>query len=87
VPSLRYRCGLNGNQITRCDWSTSLTPVQSALLQQMDGRRTIREIVAAATESGAIPPQNLAEVEQFAKALFQSLWQLDFVAMGLRPGG
>jgi hypothetical protein len=64
----------------------SLTPVQSALLQQMDGRRTIREIVAAATETGAIPPLNLAEVEEFAKTLFQSLWQLDFVAMGLRPG-
>lgn len=86
VPSLRYRCGLNGNQITRCDWSTSLTPVQWVLLQQMDGRRTIREIVAAATESGAIHPLNPAEVERFAKTLFQSLWQLDFVAMGLRPG-
>jgi SAM-dependent methyltransferase len=86
VPSLRYRCGLSGNQISRSDWSTSLTPVQSALLQQMDGRRTIREIAAAATETGAIPPQNLAEVEEFAKTLFQSLWQLDFVAMGLRPG-
>jgi SAM-dependent methyltransferase len=85
VPSLRYRCGLSGNQISRPNWSTKLDAVQVALAQQMDGRRTIREIVAAAGKGGAPQPRSEAELGQFAKTLFQSLWQLDFVAMGLRP--
>ena len=85
VPSLRYRCGLNGNEIFRCNWSTTLDPVQSAIAWQMDGRRTIREIIAAAGQGGELPQRSQAELEQFAKTLFQSLWQLDFVAMGLRP--
>jgi SAM-dependent methyltransferase len=85
VPSLRYRCGLNGNEISRPSWSTKLDAVQVALAQQMDGRRTIREIVAAAGKGGPLQPRSEDELGQFAKTLFQSLWQLDFVAMGLRP--
>jgi SAM-dependent methyltransferase len=84
VPSLRYRCGLSGNQISRPSWSTNLDAVQVALAQQVDGRRTIREIVAAAGK-GLNQDRTPADLEQFAKTLFQSLWQLDFVAMGLRP--
>jgi SAM-dependent methyltransferase len=84
VPSLRYRCGLSGNQIFRPNWSTNLDAVQVALAQHMDGRRTIREIVAAAGK-GLNQGRTPADLEQFAKTLFQSLWQLDFVAMGLRP--
>jgi len=83
VPSLRYRCGLNGNEISRPSWSTKLDAVQVALAQQMDGRRTIREIVAAAGQ-GLNQDRTPADLEQFAKTLFRSLWQLDFVAMGLR---
>jgi len=85
VPSLRYRCGLSGNQISRHNWSTNLDPVQAALVQQMNGRSTIREIIAAASQRGALQQRSQADHEQFAKTLFQSLWQLDFVAMGLRP--
>jgi SAM-dependent methyltransferase len=85
APSLRYRCGLSGNQLSRYNWSMSLDPVQLALLQQMDGRRTIREIVAAASQSGVLPQRSQADLEQLGKTLFQSLWQLDFLAMGLKP--
>ena len=85
APSLRYRCGLSGNQLSRYNWSMSLDPVQLALLQQMDGRRTIREIIAAASQRGALPQRSQADHEQFAKTLFQSLWRLDFLAMGLEP--
>ena len=59
--------------------------MQLALLQQMDGRRTIREIVAAASQSGVLPQRSQADLEQFATSLFQSLWRLDFLAMGLKP--
>ena len=86
VPSLRYRCGLSGKQISRHNWSMTLEPAQLALLQQMDGRRTIREIMAAASPSGVLPQPSQADLEQFATTLFQSLWQLDFLSMGLKRG-
>ena len=84
VPSFRYRCGLSGNELSRHDWTTTLDAVQGALAEQMDGRRTIREIIAAASQRGALPPGSQTDPEQFAKTLFQSLWWLDFVAMGLK---
>ena len=84
VPSFRYRCGLSGNQISRHDWTTTLDAVQATLAEQVDGRRTIREIIAAVGK-GLNQDRTLADLEQFAKTLFQSLWRLDFVAMGLRP--
>ena len=85
VPSFRYRCGLSGNQLSRHNWTTTLDAVQVALAEQVDGRRTIREIIAAASQRGALPQRSQADHEQFAKTLFQSLWRLDFVAMGLDP--
>jgi SAM-dependent methyltransferase len=85
APSLRYRCGLSGNQLSRYNWSMSLDAVQVTLAEQMDGRRTIREIVAAASQSGVLPQRSQADLEQLGKTLFQSLWQLDFLAMGLKP--
>lgn len=83
VPSLRYRCRLNGNQLSRPNWNTSLDPVQLALLQQVDGKRTIREIVVEALQSGVLPQRSRSEQEQLGKALFQTFWQLDVLAMGL----
>ena len=85
VPSLRYRCGLSGNQLSRHNWAMPLDAVQVALLQQMDGRRTIREIIGAASQGGVLPQRSQADLEQLGKTLFQSLWQLDFLAMGLTP--
>ena len=84
VPSLRYRCEVLGNQIMRNDWSMTLDPVSLSIILQMDGFRTIREIVFAAGQSGALPPQSQADQDKLGKSLFQSLWQLDFVAMGLK---
>ena len=74
IPSLRYRCELRGDEIRRSDWGTPLDRDQLVLLHRMDGQRTIGQI-ASGTGVG----------EQYARELFQSLWQLDIVAMGLRP--
>ncbi len=84
VPSLRYRCGLSDSQLSRPDWTTSVDPVQLSLLRQMDGRRTIREIVVSALQRGELPLRSQAELEQFGMTMVQSLWQLDFLAMGLK---
>ena len=85
VPMLRFRCGLSGNQLSRPGWSTGLDPMQLTLMQQMDGRRTIGEIIAAVSGQGLSQGRNPADLESFARTFFRSLWQLDFLAMGLKP--
>jgi SAM-dependent methyltransferase len=84
VPFFRYRCGLTGDTIARPGWSTGLTPEQLALVRLVDGRRTIREIVAAAATGGWLPGRRQAELEALGRGVFRSLWQRDFLAMGLR---
>jgi SAM-dependent methyltransferase len=85
VPEFRFRCGLEGTEVFRYDWRMPLDPVQLALVQQVDGRRTIGEIVATAATSGVLPPRSEAELEDLGRNVFRSLWQRDFLAMALRP--
>jgi SAM-dependent methyltransferase len=84
VPLFRYRCGLDGEKVTRPGWSTGLAAEQLALVRLVDGRRTIREILAAAA-GPAQAEQNLAERNRFAHALFASLVNRDFLVLTLRP--
>jgi hypothetical protein len=51
-------------------------------VQLADGRRTIREIAQSVAQTGARRGA-VADVEKFGRKLFQSLWRLDFLAMGL----
>jgi hypothetical protein len=68
----------------------NLSAAQLPFLEHVDGRRTIREIAerVGQTESRRAAA---AELEKFARKLFESLWRLDFLAMGLdaksRPSG
>jgi SAM-dependent methyltransferase len=82
VPMFRMRCGLSGSEIFRPDWRVSLNAAQLPLVQRIDGRRTIREIAADVAQSGA-RRGDAADLEKFARKLYQSLWRLDFLAMGL----
>jgi SAM-dependent methyltransferase len=82
VPMMRMRCGLSGNELFRPDWSMTLSTAQLPFVQHVDGRRTIRQIaegVGQAESRRATP----AELEKFGRKLFQSLWRLDFLVMGL----
>ncbi|MCE9631233.1 MAG: methyltransferase domain-containing protein [Planctomycetia bacterium] len=81
VPIFRYRCGLDGEKIVRPGWSTTLDPAQLALVRQMDGRRTIREIIAAAVTGGLMQQQSQADLEVLGRSLFRSLVNQDFVAI------
>ena len=75
MPSLRYRCQVSGTSLSRSDWTVPLDDIQADALRRMDGARTIGEVLAA---SGID--------EQYGRDLFQSLWQLDFIAIELpRP--
>jgi hypothetical protein len=57
-------------------------------MRLVDGRRTIREIAELVGQSGDTRRAGEAEREKFARKLFQALWRLDFLAMGLdaKPG-
>jgi SAM-dependent methyltransferase len=86
VPFFRYRCGLDGEKIVRPGWSTGLDPVQLALVRLVDGRRTIREIVVAAAASATtVTGRSPADLERFARTLFASLVNRDFLARSVAP--
>jgi hypothetical protein len=82
VPMFRMQCGLVGSEIFRSDWRMNLNAAQLPFVRGVDGRRTIREIAADVAKSGA-RRGDPAELEKFAGKLFQYLWRLDFLAMGL----
>ena len=61
----------------------NLNAAQLPFVQRIDGRRTIREIAAGVAQSKQTRRANVADLETFGRKLFQSLWRLDFLAMGL----
>ncbi len=83
VPMMRMRCGISGSEIFRTSWRVTLNSAQLPYVQHIDGRRTIREIAACVAQSGASPRANAVDLEKFGRKLFQDLWRLDFLAMGL----
>ena len=80
---MRMRCGLEGNQIYRPGWRMPLNPAQLPFVRNVDGHHTIREIAAGVAKSGQSPGASVADLESFGRKLFESLWRLDFVSMGL----
>jgi len=84
VPLFRMRCGLSGTEIFRPTWRMNLSAAQLPFVQHVDGRRTIREIAARVAQGGNGNSQRAgaADLENFGRKLFQSLWRLDFLAMG-----
>jgi SAM-dependent methyltransferase len=85
VPLFRKGCGLRGNAIYRYDWERGLTPLQTALIEQVDGHRTISDIVDAAISGSTFARADTAEVVAVSLETFRSLWQQDFLAMGIGP--
>jgi hypothetical protein len=82
-PQLRFRSALNIDTIFRYNWSIQLSPIETALIKRIDGDRTIRKIIADASHSNLLVNMKSVELEQLAKNLFQRMWRLDFLVMGL----
>ena len=82
-PQLRFRCALHGDTLSRHNWSMQLRPIEIALIQRIDGERTIRKIISDISHSNLLVNMKSAELERLAKNLFQRLWRLDFLLMGL----
>ena len=85
VPHFRYRCGLDGTTVYRYDWRLPLEPLQAALVRRVDGRRTLRAIVADAAQEPATAGHDPERLATLARTLFQSLVNRDFVVLGLAP--
>ncbi|OBG79751.1 methyltransferase domain-containing protein [Mycobacterium sp. E3305] len=83
VPLLRTACLLAGDDIHLPGSKLKLNPAQLPFVQQVDGRRTIREIIEHVARQGDVGPETAELVREFGRKLFESLWRLDFLAMAL----
>lgn len=83
VPLPRTACLLSGDEVHLPGTKLKLNSAQLPFVQQVDGRRTIGEIIEGVALLGDVGPDNRDFVEQFGRKLFQSLWRLDFLAMAL----
>lgn len=83
IPTLRYRCSIQAQQICRNDWCLELSTAEMAILQYADGRRTIGDIAAMACASGNTAQAHHADSLVTVTQLFHKLWTLDFMAMCL----
>jgi len=83
VPSFRYRCGLNGAEVFRPGWKMTLDPASRSLAEQIDGKKTIDEILVSVSQGGIFAPHAQENRVEYAGDVFQALWQLDFLAITL----
>lgn len=85
IPVIRAFSGVYGNDIVMPQGRVPLSAVQAPFIQLVDGHRTIREIAALVARDRA-SQHDVADVENLACNVFQSLWRLDFLAMTRTPG-
>lgn len=81
VPVLRHLVRVEQDHIAGPRGRIPLNRVQAAFLREVDGRRTISEMIARLAAAGMLG--NVQDVEQFARELFRSLWRLGLLAVGL----
>lgn len=88
VPFFRYRCGLEGGMVVRPGWSLELVAEQRSLLEQVDGCRSLGQIIdtVAGELDPAAPGCSRAAVERYARTLFDALEKRDVLAWGLTSG-
>jgi hypothetical protein len=85
VPVFRYRCGLSGSDMVWPGSRVGLNAAQLPFVQHVDGRRSIREIIRCVLQQHGASGTGTDELKSFVRALFQTLWRVDFVAMALTP--
>lgn len=83
VPLFRYRCGLQGETISRPGWSWPMNSEQAAFVQLVDGHRSVRTIIAEAALSSTHIIRTSADLEQSCRNLFKSLVNCDFLTVAL----
>lgn len=83
VPHFRHRCGLDGAAVVRPDWRLPLDPAQAAFMRLVDGRHTLRAIVAEAAGDPATTGYDAERLAALARTLMQLLVNRDFIVLGI----
>jgi len=83
VPLTRTACLLSGDEIFLPAAKLKLNSAQLPFVQHVDGRRTIRDIVESVAQQAGVRQESRSPLQDFGRALFQSLWRLDFLAIAL----
>jgi SAM-dependent methyltransferase len=74
VPSLRWRCRIDGDQLITPQLSIQLNMGEQTLVQRIDGSRSVSELTGATDLTAA-------------SAIIQRLWLLDALDLALPPSG
>jgi hypothetical protein len=82
---LRTHCGVSGAEIFWPGARLCLNPTQMPFVQNIDGHRTIRQIIECVAQRSEWTGAGATYLEEFGRNLFRSLWRIDFVAMALAP--
>lgn len=83
IPLWRHQAGTAGDAVFRFGWNLEVNPTHLAFAQQVDGERTIGEIVDRVAASGLVRGADAAELQYIALELFDQLWKMDFLAVDL----
>ncbi len=83
VPEFRHASGVTGTTLSRPGWAIDLDPFGLSFVRRIGGRRSIGEIVGAVAADRGAPAIDPADLAEIGRSLFQSLWQMDVIAIGL----
>ncbi len=86
IPAMRVGCGVSGTAVVMPHGRIGLRADQLPFVQLVDGRRTIREIAERVAPEGS-SRTSIADLETFARNVFENFWQLDLLAMARTPVG
>lgn len=85
VPSFRKACRLEEGTMVKSSGRLQLDPWQAALVQRVDGHRSIESIIREAQQDGVAAGRDQNGLDEAAREVFTVLWQQDYLAMGLPP--
>jgi SAM-dependent methyltransferase len=71
-------------RLTRHGLETEVNAMHARLLNEVDERRSLAQIFAAAKAAGM--PGTAPEIERFGRAYFRSLWRMGLITVRLTPG-
>lgn len=80
IPIMRVGCGVAGTAVVMPHGRMALRADQLPFVQLVDGRRSIREIAERVAPGGS-SQASVADLETFARNVFENFWQLDLLAM------
>ncbi|CAB4942926.1 MAG: methyltransferase [Actinobacteria bacterium] len=85
IPEYRHSCGVKGTTLSRSDWAIDLDALGLAFARRINGWRSIAEIISEVSNDRDAPEITSDDLDEMGRRLFQSLWQLDFIAIRHTP--